>query len=111
MRDADSWAREKLLSAGLVRASCGLLGALCAAWALAGIVLSAKAATEARYEPAIIQFLSGLAAPFAIWLAVRLIADLVILQHRQTAGAGRTHDRAPSHPASDDGPNYEVDES
>jgi len=105
-----SWDREKPLSPALLRVSVGVVGGLCVAWAIASTTFSVLAMFEGRYGPAIVQMISGLAAPFAVWLAVRLLADMVILQHRVADRSWRGGLPAMLSRAADDGPNYEAAE-
>jgi hypothetical protein len=106
-----SWDREKPLSPALLRVSVGLVGALCVVWTIASTAFSVLAMFEGRYGPAVVQMVSGLAAPFAVWLGLRLLADMVILQHRmaERGGRGGVPAMAVSR-AADDGPNYEAAE-
>ena len=48
---------------------------------------------------AVIQMISGLAAPFIVWFAVRLLADMVILQHRMLERGGRSSSGLPAMPS------------
>jgi hypothetical protein len=99
------------MSPALLRVSVGLVGGLCVVWTIASTTFSVLAMFEGRYGPAIVQMISGLAAPFAVWLAVRLLADMVILQHRAAERGVRGGVSAMTvSRAADDGPNYEAAE-
>jgi hypothetical protein len=76
------WDNEQPLSPSLVRSAVALLGGLLVTWAVVSTVLSVKKLFEGSYEPAAVQFTAGLAIPFAIWLAARILADLLIVHHR-----------------------------
>lgn len=80
------WDHEQLLSPSLVRSAVALLGGFLAALAAVNVVSGVMALAEGRFLSAIEHFTGGLAIPFAVWLGVRMLADLLALQHR-------THDK------------------
>ncbi len=118
------WDNEQPLSPGLLKSALALLAGFLAALAAVNVLMGVGAIFAGRYGSALVQFSGGLAIPFAIWLALRMLADMLILQHRsldrfnQLAGvetsvpvseasAGPAGDPVILEtPASDDGPTY-----
>lgn len=76
------WDHEQPLSPTLLRSAMGLLSGLLAVWAAITILGSIGALFTGRFGAAIMQLSAGLALPFAIWLAVRILADLLVVQNR-----------------------------
>ena len=122
------WDNEPPLSPSLLKSALGLVAGFLAVLAAVNLLMGVGALFAGKYGSALVQFTGGLAIPFALWLALRMLADMLILQHRsldrfnQLAGVetsvpaseGRL---APSAPpamaetaASDDGPAYPAED-
>lgn len=80
------WDHEQLLSPSLVRSAVALLGGFLAALVAVNVLGGLMALAQGRFVTALSQFTGGIAFPFAVWLGVRMLADLLALQHR-------THDK------------------
>ena len=122
------WDNEQPLSPGLLKSALALLAGFLAALAAVNVLMGVGAIFAGKYGSALVQFSGGLAIPFAIWLALRMLADMLILQHRsldrfnQLAGvetsvpaseASAAPERDPvilETPASDDGPTYPAED-
>jgi hypothetical protein len=122
------WDNEQPLSPGLLKSALALLAGFLAGLAAVNVLMGVGAIFAGKYGSALVQFTGGLAIPFAIWLALRMLADMLILQHRsldrfnQLAGvetsvpateanaAPALHPVIPETPASDDGPAYPVED-
>ena len=122
------WDNEQPLSPGLLKSALALLAGFLAALAAVNVLMGVGAIFAGRYGSALVQFSGGLAIPFAIWLALRMLADMLILQHRsldrfnQLAGVETSvtvseANDAPARdpviletPASDDGPTYPAED-
>jgi hypothetical protein len=76
------WDNEQTLSPSLVRSATALLGGFMAALAAVNAVLGVGALLQGDYGAALIQATGGLGLPFAIWLAARLLADMLAIHHR-----------------------------
>src|SRR5262245_8522222 len=76
------WDHEQPLSPSLVRSALALLGGFLAALSL--VILSQGIVNLAarNWLPAIVQFTAGVAFPFAIWLGLRMLADILMAVHR-----------------------------
>jgi hypothetical protein len=114
------WNHEQPLSPSLVRSALALLGGFLAALSLVIVAEGVINVAAGNWLPAIVQFTAGIALPFAIWLGLRMLADILIVAHRshdrleqlaEKAGAPapqpRTQPPTPStRRAGDDGPVY-----
>jgi hypothetical protein len=112
------WDHEQPLSPSLVRSALALIGGFLAVLSLVVLTQGAINLAAGDWLPAAIQLTAGIAFPFAIWLGLRMLADILIVAHRshdrleQLAGkAGAAPPRAqPQTPgarrAGDDGPVY-----
>ncbi|MBI1360414.1 MAG: hypothetical protein GC155_09070 [Alphaproteobacteria bacterium] len=86
-------------------------GVLLGLLAAVNLLIAAGAILAGQAGAALVQLTGGLAIPFAIWLGLRMVADMLILQQ---GGAGwRAAAPVMTHPpdkpetaASDDGPAY-----
>jgi hypothetical protein len=76
------WDNEQPISPSLLRSAMALASGLLAALAAACVVGAILQAVDGRYLEAAIQGTGGLAIPFAIWLIVRMLMDMLIIQHR-----------------------------
>lgn len=106
------WDHEQPLSPSLLRSAMALLGGFLAILALVSIAGGVLLAVRGEWIAAAAQVIGGLAIPFAVWLAVRVLADILTLQHRNhdrlsEMAEGRDRPaRAVSAPAGDDGVAY-----
>jgi hypothetical protein len=116
------WDNEQPLSPSLLKSALSLAAGFLAALAVVNVLIGVGAIFAGRFGSALVQFTGGLAIPFAIWLALRMLADMLILQHRSldrfnTMAGVETSvpapaiapEAAPVHAetaASDDGPAY-----
>jgi hypothetical protein len=76
------WDHEQPLTPSLLKSAMALLGGLLAALAAANVLGGLVALLSGRPFAALTQVAGGLAVPLAIWLAVKLLADQLTLQHR-----------------------------
>jgi hypothetical protein len=114
------WDHEQPLSPSLVRSALALLAGFLAALSLVVLVQGVINLTAGNWLPAIIQFTAGVAFPFAIWLGLRMVADILVVAHRShdqleqmaekasaSAPAPRPQPQTPAAKrAGDDGPAY-----
>lgn len=80
------WDNEKPLSPALLRSSLALVGGFLGLCAVVMLVISIANVAAEKYPAAAMQLAAGVALPFGIWLALRMLADMLITMHR-------THDR------------------
>jgi hypothetical protein len=76
------WDNEQPLSPSLLKSALALAAGFLAALAVVNVLIGVGAIFAGRFGSALVQFTGGLAIPFAIWLALRMLADMLILQHR-----------------------------
>ena len=76
------WNNEQTLTPGLLKSGMALLGGLLVMLAAANIASGVFYLIEGRWLPAATQIAGGLAIPLAIWLAVKILADFLTVQHR-----------------------------
>jgi len=116
------WDNEQPLSPSLLKSALALVAGLLGVLAAVNVLIGVGAIFAGQYGSALVQFTGGLAIPFAIWLALRMLADMLVLQHRsldrfnemsgmETAvpapvAAPEPARAAPETAASDDGPVY-----
>jgi hypothetical protein len=114
------WDHEQPLSPSLVRSALSLLGGFLAALSLVILAQGIVNLAANNWFAAIIQFTAGIAFPFAVWLGLRMLADLLMVAHRthdklevlaEKPGAAQTAPRTPpqspgARRAGDDGPVY-----
>jgi len=116
------WDHEQPLSPSLLRSALALAGGFLAGLALGVVLLGVMSLVRGDYLGALAQVAGGVAIPFAIWLGLKLMADILTVLNRsydrldaleQRFGDMAQH-RTPKLPptgpralrASDDGPNY-----
>jgi hypothetical protein len=120
------WDNEQPLSPSLLKSALALAGGFLAALAAVNVLIGAGAILAGSYGSALVQFTGGLVIPFAIWLALRMLADMLALQHRSLDRFREMTGDEPSAPAptgvldpasaradtpaSDDGPTYPDEE-
>jgi len=114
------WDHEQPLSPSLVRSALALLGGFLAALALVILAQGVVNLSAGNWLPAVVQFTAGIAFPFAIWLGLRMLADILMVAHRshdklelmveKSGGAPAAPRAQPQTPsarrAGDDGPVY-----
>ena len=117
------WDHEQPLSPSLLRSALALLGGFLAALALIVMAQAILSLTAGRWLIAVVQFIGGVAFPFAVWLGLRMLGDALVVMHRshdkleviaerlghaprpaqrvqpQTPGAKRAGDDGPAYPA------------
>lgn len=76
------WSQEQTLTPYLLRSAMLLLGILLGVLAAANVGLALRLLIGGAWISAVAQLASGLAVPFAIWLGVRILTDVLALQHR-----------------------------
>ncbi len=92
------------------------VGVLLALLAAVNLLIGAGAILAGQFGAALVQVTGGLAIPFAIWLGLRMLADMLILQHGGSSWRAEPPPQAekpadkPETAASDDGPAYPQDE-
>jgi hypothetical protein len=80
------WDNESSMSPGLLRSALGLAGGFLALSSAVLIMISVASVSAGKYPAAAMQLAAGIAVPFGIWLALRMLADMLITLHR-------SHDR------------------
>jgi hypothetical protein len=80
------WQNEKTMSPALLRSALGLVGAFLALSSAIMLGIAVGSVTAGKYSAAAMQLAAGIAIPFGIWLALRMLADMLITLHR-------SHDR------------------
>ena len=76
------WENEKSMSPALLRSALGLAGAFLALSSAVMLVIAVASVTNGKYPAAAMQLAAGIAVPFGIWLALRMLADMLITLHR-----------------------------
>ena len=120
------WDHEQPLAPSLLRSALALAGGFLAALAAGVVLLGAISLVQGQYLVALAQVSGGVAIPFAIWLGLKLMADILTVLNRsfdrldaleerfggiaQHPGPGLPPAGPRAQRASDDGPNYQVEE-
>jgi hypothetical protein len=116
------WDNERPISPSLLRSALALVSGLLVLCAIVMLVISFGNVMNGLYVAAAFDVVLGLAVPFALWLGLRMLADILIVLNRsydrldaveeQLAGRPGSAPR-PAHPngpaterAEDDGPAY-----
>ncbi len=76
------WDQERPVSPSLVRTALTFMGLLLGALAALNVLGGLGDLLSLRVGSALTKFTSGIAIPLAIWIGLRLLADLVILQNQ-----------------------------
>ncbi len=76
------WDNEKPLSPALLRSALALVGVFLGVASFAMLVISVASVAQGNYLPAAFQLTAGVALPFGIWLALRMMADMLIAMNR-----------------------------
>ncbi len=115
------WDHEQPLSPSLLRSALALAGGFLAALAAAFVALGVASALQGLYLIALVQTAAGLAVPFAAWLGLKMLADILTVLNRsydrldaleeRSGGVAPSSRRLPQQEprairASDDGPAY-----
>lgn len=88
------WDQERPVSPSLVRTALTFMGLLLAALAALNVLGGLGDLLSLRVGTALVKFTSGIAIPMAIWLGLRLLADLVILQNQTVDRLAALNDAA-----------------
>jgi hypothetical protein len=120
------WDNEQPVSPGLLRSALALAGGFLALTSIVMLVLAVGSVLAGHYVVAGLQVAFGIAAPFAIWLGLRMMADMLVMLHRShdrlegiedalarraTPAPRPVHANEPAaERAGDDGPAYPVEE-
>lgn len=94
------WDQERPVSPNLVRTALTFMGLLLGVWATLNVLGALGELLSLRLGAALTQLAGGIAVPLAIWIALRLIADLVILQNQAVDRLAAMNDAAGVSPAS-----------
>lgn len=76
------WDNEKSMSPALLRSALGLAGGFLALSSAVMLIIAVASVTNGKYPAAAMQLAAGIAIPFGIWLALRMLADMLITMHR-----------------------------
>ena len=76
------WDHEQPLSPSLLRSALALVGGFLAALALGMVAAGVVSAVQGLYIVAIVQATTGLALPFAAWLGLKMLADILTVLNR-----------------------------
>jgi hypothetical protein len=77
----------------------GLLTWMATALVALNVLGALGALFSGRFLTALVWMLSGTVVPFAIWLAIRILADLLVVQNRMAEALGPVLDEARPAPA------------
>ncbi len=80
------WDNEKPLSPALLRSALALVGGFLGLASVVMLLISVASVADEKYAAGAMQLAAGIALPFGIWLALRMMADMLIAMNR-------THDR------------------
>lgn len=115
------WDHEQPLSPSLLRSALALVGGFLAALALVVVVQGIVSIVQGQYLLAAFQVTGGIALPFAAWLGLKMLADILTVLNRSYDRLDALEERfstmvpptprlSPQSPralrAGDDGPNY-----
>jgi hypothetical protein len=122
------WDHEQPLSPSLLRSAMALVGGFLALTAALILAVAVGNVLAGNYVAAALQVAAGIALPFAIWLSLKMLADMLTvlnrshdrlegIEERLGEGATVSAPRATVQPngpaavrASDDGPAYPVED-
>lgn len=93
------WDQERPVSPALVRTALTFMGLLLGVWAGLNVLGALGELLSLRLGAALNQLAGGIAVPLAIWIGLRLLADLVILQNQAVDRLAAMNDTAGVSPA------------
>jgi hypothetical protein len=76
------WDHEQPLAPSLLRSALSLVGGFLAALALAMVGLGILSVVRGEYLTALFLVTAGVALPFAIWLGLKMLADILTVLNR-----------------------------
>jgi len=76
------WDHEQPLSPSLLRSALALVGGLLAAFAVALVVFGVLTAIDGFYLSGVVVAMTGLALPLAVWLGLKMLADILTVLNR-----------------------------
>jgi hypothetical protein len=76
------WDHEQPLSPSLLRSALALVGGFLATVALGVVLQGVASLVQGQYLAALMQVAGGVALPFAIWLALKMLADILTVLNR-----------------------------
>lgn len=88
------WDQERPVSPTLMRTALTFMGLLLGVWAGLNVLGALGELFSLRLGAALTQLAGGIAVPLAIWIALRLMADLVILQNQAVDRLAALNDAA-----------------
>jgi hypothetical protein len=106
------WDNEQPVSPSLLRSALALAGGFLALTSAVILIVAVGNVIAGNYVAAALQVAAGIALPFAIWLGLRMLADILVVLNRsrdrlegiEEALAGRAAPAAPARPAHANGP-------
>lgn len=120
------WDHEQPLSPSLLRSALALAGGFLTALALGFLITGVISLSHGQYVAALMQIAGGLGGPFAVWLGLKMMADILTVLNRSYDrldaieerfggfGPGANRKLPPAGPrairASDDGPAYPLED-
>ena len=93
------WDNEKPLSPELLKSALTLVGAFLGLTSVVMLMIAVASVTEEKYAAAAMQLAAGIALPFGIWLALRMMADMLITMHRSNDRLAAIEDALGGKPA------------
>ena len=120
------WDHEQPLAPSLLRSALALVGGFLGAMALGIVALGVWNLVRGLYITAFVQVTAGIAIPFAIWLGLKMLADILTVLNRSYDRLDALEERfsgvvpaaprlPPQNPralrAGDDGPSYPESDS
>jgi hypothetical protein len=76
------WENEKPLSPALLRSALAMVGVFLALSSAVMLVIAVASVAAGYYAAAAMQLTAGIALPFGMWLGLRILADMLVVQHR-----------------------------
>jgi hypothetical protein len=76
------WDNEQPLSPSLLRSALALIGGFLGATALIVLTIGVGNVFAGNYFAAALQFTAGIALPFALWMGLKMMADMLIVLNR-----------------------------
>ena len=119
------WDNEQPTSPSLLRSALALAGGFLALTSVVMIALAIGSLFAKFYMVAALQIAFGIAVPFSVWLALKMLADILVVLNRSrdrlegiedaltgriAPGPRHTPDTPEARRASDDGPAYPAED-